>query len=81
MNNILDRTKKIIKKQFQIKNKNISSNDDLKKKFKMDSLDFIELIMLLEEEFKIELFDIETEKVKTIKDIVTYIMKKIKQKK
>ncbi|VFP81516.1 acyl carrier protein [Buchnera aphidicola] len=79
MNNIIERIKKIIKKQFQTKEKNISLNNELKKDFNMDSLDFIELIMLLEEEFKIELFDIEIEKIKTIKDIKKYIIKKIKK--
>ncbi|VFP79234.1 acyl carrier protein [Buchnera aphidicola] len=79
MNNIIERIKKIIKKQFQIKEKNISLDNELKKDFNMDSLDFIELIMLLEEEFKVELFDIEIEKIKTIKDIKKYIIKKIKK--
>ncbi|ABJ90687.1 acyl carrier protein [Buchnera aphidicola] len=76
MKNINYRVKKIIAKQFQINIKKISLNNNLKNDLKIDSLDFVELIMLLEEEFNIKLFDIEAEKIKKIKDIIPYIKKK-----
>lgn len=42
-----------------------------------DSLDTVELVMAFEEEFKIEIPDDEAEKIKTVKDAVDMIEKKI----
>ncbi|VFP81137.1 Acyl carrier protein [Buchnera aphidicola (Cinara kochiana kochiana)] len=81
MNNIINRIKKIIKNQFKEKKTNISLNSEFKKDLQADSLDFIELIMLLEEELKIELFDMETEKIKSVQDLITFIMQKFNKKK
>ena len=38
-----------------------------------DSLDIVELVMKMEEEFGIEIPDEEAEKIKTVNDVVTYI--------
>ena len=38
-----------------------------------DSLDIVELVKELEEEFKIEISDEDAEKIRTVKDVVTYI--------
>ncbi len=38
-----------------------------------DSLDIVELVMALEEEFNIEISDEDAEKIRTVKDVVGYI--------
>ncbi len=38
-----------------------------------DSLDIVELVMALEEEFELEISDEEVEKIKTVGDVVKYI--------
>lgn len=38
-----------------------------------DSLDLVELIMAMEEEFGIEISDEDAEKIKTVQDVVNYI--------
>ncbi len=38
-----------------------------------DSLDIVELVMAMEEEFGIEIPDEEAEKIKTVKDVIEYI--------
>ncbi len=38
-----------------------------------DSLDIVELVMAMEEEFEIEIPDEEAEKIKTVKDVIEYI--------
>ena len=42
-----------------------------------DSLDLVELIMTVEEEFNIEIPDEEAEKIRTVKDIVEYLAKSL----
>ncbi|VFP78213.1 Acyl carrier protein [Buchnera aphidicola (Cinara cuneomaculata)] len=80
MKNIINRIKKIVERQFKEKKKNISLNTEFKKDLRADSLDFIELIMLLEEELQIELFDMEPNKIKSLQDLITYIITQIKKK-
>jgi acyl carrier protein len=38
-----------------------------------DSLDIVELVMALEEEYDLEITDEEAEKIRTVQDVVTYI--------
>ena len=45
-----------------------------------DSLDTVELIMSLEDEFSIEISDSEAENAKTVKDVVDYIENKLEKK-
>ncbi|MCD6093357.1 MAG: acyl carrier protein [Candidatus Omnitrophica bacterium 4484_213] len=46
-----------------------------------DSLDTVELVMALEEEFGIEIPDADAEKMSTVGDAVRYIEEKVKEKK
>ncbi len=41
-----------------------------------DSLDIVEMVMEMEEEFGIEIPDEDAEKIKTVQDAITYITKK-----
>ncbi len=64
---------KLIAEQFNINESEItvdtSFNDDLN----ADSLDLVELIMALEDEFGLEIEDEEVEKIKTVGDARDYI--------
>ncbi len=42
-----------------------------------DSLDIVELVMAIEEEFKCEIDDAEAEKMRTVGDVVDYIWEKV----
>ena len=46
--------------------------------FRADSLDIVELVMALEEEFDIEIPDADAEKVVTVGDVVDYIKENVK---
>ena len=43
-----------------------------------DSLDIVELVMAMEDEFGIEIPDEEAEKIKTVKDVIEYIKANVK---
>lgn len=42
-----------------------------------DSLDLVELIMAMEEEFSLEISDEDAEKIQTVQDVVNYIAERI----
>lgn len=74
MNNF-DKVKSIVAEQLGVDSADITletSFDDLN----ADSLDVVELIMALEEEFDIEIPDEDAEKIKTVGDAVDYIKEK-----
>jgi len=64
----------LINKASKNETKDLSSR--LVEDLKIDSLDRVELIMALEEKFKIEITDEEAEKIKTIQDVVDYVKKR-----
>ena len=44
-----------------------------------DSLDLVELVMAMEEEFGMEISDEEAEKLRTVKDVLDYIRERVKE--
>ena len=66
---IFDKVKEIIVEQLGVADTAVTFIDDLG----ADSLDIVELIMALEEEFDIEIPDADAEKVVTVTDVVDYI--------
>ncbi|CAL4321697.1 acyl carrier protein [Buchnera aphidicola] len=75
MNTIKKRTKKIISKILEINILNLKENTNLKDDLKIDSLDIIEIVMTIEEEFNIEISDTDIEKFVYLKDIIECIHK------
>ncbi|MBA7522509.1 Acyl carrier protein [subsurface metagenome] len=69
----MDRIKKIIVKQSGIDESKITENSSFLDDLGLDSLDIIELIMELEEEFNIEIPDKDAEKIKTVGDAIKYL--------
>ncbi|QCI21647.1 acyl carrier protein [Buchnera aphidicola (Hyadaphis tataricae)] len=73
MNKIEERIKKIIIEKLDIEEKKVFKNSSLIEDLGADSLDIVELIMALEEEFDIEISDEEAEKINTINNAIEYI--------
>lgn len=67
------RIRKLIVEQLGVKEEDIGAGDDLIDDLACDSLDQVELIMALEEEFEIEIPDDEAEKLTTVQKIYDYI--------
>lgn len=70
---IFEKVKKIIVEQLGVAENTINTESSFLDDLGADSLDIVELIMALEEEFDIEIPDADAEKVSTVGDVVDYI--------
>jgi len=68
-----EKIREIISKQLDVDINTITMESRLIEDLKADSLDVVELIMDLEQEFDIEIPDEELPKAQTVGDIVNYI--------
>lgn len=78
MAKIFDRVKKIIVEQLGVKEDEVVPQASFVEDFNADSLDLVELMMAMEEEFsnpnkKIEIPDEDARRIVTVKDAVEYI--------
>ena len=70
---VFDKLKVILSNQFDVEEDSITMDSSIVDDFNADSLDFIDLIMSIEDEFEIEVPDDDIEGIKTVGDIVKYI--------
>ena len=70
---IFDKVKEIIVEQLGVTEDSITNDASFIDDLGADSLDIVELIMALEEEFDIEIPDADAEKIVTVGDVVDYI--------
>jgi len=70
-----DKIKKIIAEKLSVELDEIVPEASFVNDLGADSLDLVELIMSMEEEFDIEISDDESEKLVTVKDVFEYINK------
>jgi len=70
---IFDKVKAIIVDQLGVEEDEVNAESSFIEDLGADSLDIVELIMALEEEFEIEVPDEDAEKLATVTDAVEYI--------
>ena len=70
---IFDKIKDIIVEQLQVEETEISMDTNLMKDLSADSLDAVEIIMAIEDEYGIEIPDEDAEKFQTVGDLVRYV--------
>jgi acyl carrier protein len=75
MESVETRVKKIIVDQLSVEEDQVKPEAKFVDDLGADSLDVVELVMALEEEFKIEIPDEEAEKIATVQNAVDYIAK------
>ena len=73
---VFDKVKEIIVEQLDVDADKVTTNANIQDDLGADSLDVVDLVMSLEEEFDIEIPDEEVEGIKTVGDIVAHIEKK-----
>ena len=74
---IFERVRDIIVEQLGVAENNVNMESSFIDDLGADSLDIVELIMALEEEFDMEIPDEDAEKVVTVGDVVEYIKENV----
>jgi acyl carrier protein len=73
MSTIDERVKKIVVEQLGVKEDEVNSSSSFVDDLGADSLDTVELVMALEEEFECEIPDEEAEKITTVQQAIDYV--------
>ena len=74
---VFDKVKSIIVEQLGATESSVTMEASFIDDLGADSLDIVELVMALEEEFDIEIPDTDAEKVVTVGDVVEYIKENV----
>ena len=69
---VLEKVKAILAEQFDVEEDKITEDTDLQEDLGADSLDVVDLLMSIEDEFEIEIPDEEIENIRTVADLVNY---------
>lgn len=71
-----DKVMKLVSEATKVELSNINPETSFIDDLNLDSLDMVELMMKMEDEFGIEIPEDDTEKLKTIKDVANYLKAK-----
>ncbi|HTP52858.1 MAG TPA: acyl carrier protein [Anaeromyxobacteraceae bacterium] len=71
--NVEQKVKSIIAEQLGVSEDEIKTTSSFIEDLGADSLDIVELVMAMEEEFEVEIPDEEAENIKTVQDAINYI--------
>ncbi len=77
--NVEERVRDIVAEQLGIEKEKITNEASFVDDLGADSLDTVELVMALEEEFNTEIPDEEAEKITTIQQAIDYIVEHVKE--
>jgi acyl carrier protein len=70
---VYERVRKVIAEQLGVDEAQVTPEASFQDDLNADSLDLVDLIMSLEEQFNLEISDEEAEKIRTVRDAVEYI--------
>lgn len=74
MSSVKDQVKRIVAEQLGVKEETVTTEASFVDDLGADSLDTVELVMALEEEFECEIPDEDAEKITTVQQAIDYIM-------
>ena len=72
---VLEKVKVILSEQFDVEEENLTNETNLQDDLGADSLDVVDLLMSIEDEFEIEIPDEDIENIRTVGELVSYIEK------
>ena len=70
---VFEKVKAILSEQFDVEEDSITLESSITEDLGADSLDVVDLLMSIEDEFEVEVPDSEVENIKTVCDLVKYI--------
>ena len=70
---VLEKVKMILSSQFDVEEDSITPETNIADDLGADSLDVVDMLMSLEDEFDVELPDEEIERIRTVGELVAYI--------
>lgn len=70
---VFDKVKELISEQLDVKADDITEASNIQDDLGADSLDVVDLVMALEDEFDVEIPEDQVENIKTVGDIVKFI--------
>ncbi len=73
MNDVFERLKAVVAKELRVDPETITLDSAFVDDLGADSLDMVELVMALEDEFGISITDEDAQQIRTIRDAVEYI--------
>lgn len=73
MSDVYDRVKRIVVERLGVEESEVTPEASFKDDLGADSLDVVELVMELEDEFDLEISDEDAEKITTVGEVVNYI--------
>jgi len=74
---IEDKVKAVIAEQLHVNLDEVSNTSSFIEDLGADSLDIVELVMAMEENFNLEIPDDEAENIQTVQDAISYIQKQL----
>lgn len=81
MSTVVERVKKIVVEQLGVKAEEVTNDASFVDDLGADSLDTVELVMALEEEFECEIADEAAEKITTVQEAIDYIENELASRK
>ncbi len=70
---VIDKVKKILSEQFDVEISDLTDNTNIEEDLGADSVEVIDLLMSLEDEFDVEIPDEAIDEIRTIGDLVAYL--------
>ena len=70
---LFERVQQLIAKELNVKESEVTESATFDGDLKADSLDVVELVMALEDEFNLDIPDEDAEKIRTVGDAVRYL--------
>ncbi len=70
---VFEKVKVILAEQFDVEEDTITMDTNLEEDLSADSLDVVDLLMSIEDEFEIEIPDEEIDNIRTVAELVSYI--------